>query len=75
MTVDTQERIDGSELVESGVDGDLSFFWLGVNSYRYKRAKVRLKSYGGFNCWPTLAAGQQKPERGVAILPKCGKCV
>ena len=78
ITVYAQERIDGAELVESGIDSVLGFFWFGVNSDRYKRAKVRLESSGGFSGrlpWPALAAGQQKPEQGVAILPKCGKCV
>ena len=53
-------------------------FWLAINSDRYKRAKVRLESSGGFSGrlpWPALAAGQQKPEQGVATLPKYGKCV
>ena len=78
ITVYAQERIDGAELIEGGIDSGLGSFWFGINSDRYKRAKVRLESSGGFSGrlpWPALAAGQQKPEQGVAILPKCGKCV
>lgn len=78
ITVYAQERIDGAELIEGGIDSGLGFFWFGVNSDRYKRAKVRLESSGGFSGrlpWPALAAGQQKPEQGVATLPKYGKCV
>ena len=42
ITVYAQERIDSAELIESGIDAVLGFFWIGINSDRYKRAKVRL---------------------------------